>query len=492
MPTFIDPGVAAGSGYASANYHGSYEEWLYRASRSMAERYMAGDQGMLDSLSGATGSIGQPSRADFGSSGGGKTGTISYQTYDFFENYLRAHGSSDSYITSSFGAPPSSRATWDDVEAKYNGTFADKAKEAGLDRASTEKIAAGHDAASIATANIGAAASNYAADRGLEGVRLRVGADISIATMEDATRRYIAEGDWGVQKYVAELNNTGAMDRLKLELGQRDKELAQRAIEAQNQHHEAMVGLALEVAKYDAELGSQPRNWLAYASWLGNRGMVINGLNLATVANMMPENQVSPQEMASSGIPGASVAAVQQASTAAAAAGVNRDGTAANGTGVIGDASKAMTPGAAESAQTTTATTQQQSAQQQTQQQQPMNVAGIDLNSTDYAGIAKKLLGITGNDGGAPTTQQLQSAYDATGKGPGFGAWQGATTNRLGMTVNPMGQKEDYRQFSNLLPSQQDMRVAAAGSVGKYEPDFVKEMQRSRPKGGVSGVAAYG
>lgn len=465
-------------GYSANTWVGSYEEWLTIAARSMAERYAAGDQAMLDALSGATGSIGQPVRADFGAAKPGVQYSISAQTYQFFEAYLRAYATSDPYIKQQFGVPPTTHATAIDQTAAQI--------------ASDEKIAAGNNATAISVANINAGASNYQADQQLAGIKLQVENDWAKAVMDDATRRYIAEGDWGVQKYIAELNNTGAMDRLKLELGQRDKELAQRAIEEKNRNHEAMIRLALDVAKYDAELGSQPRNWLAYASWLGNRDMVINGLTLATVANMIPENQISPAETASSGLPGSAMATVtqQQATESGQKSLLTPVGSGPQVDGfpdTSGNKPSLMTaPGVMKNS------TAPASATGATSPGTAPTVSGIDLNSTDYAGIARSLLGITGNGSSQPTTADLQGAYDATGKAQGFGAWQGPTQNRLGMTVNPMGHKEDYRKFSDLLPSQQDMRISASGSVGKYEPDFVKEMQRSRPKGGVSGVAAYG
>ena len=74
----------------------------------------------------------------------------------------------------------------------------------------------------------------------------------------------------------------------------REKELAQDVVVEGNRHKEALLALALEVKKYDAELSAAPVNWIAYATWLKDRGQIVNGLTLALAKNMVPTEQLSP------------------------------------------------------------------------------------------------------------------------------------------------------------------------------------------------------
>ncbi len=488
-PTFLTPSAANSQGYSTQDYAGSYQEWLWNAARTLAENYARGIRD-FDNFSGSTSGIGQPNASDFGA------GRVSDQTYSFFQNYLQSN-SGDPWIASQFGTAPGRGATYTnaaqqqiDGQRDIYGTFAQRsafdAQQGALDRQSALDVANVHAGATVQAAQIGAAASNYAADQQLAGVRARVEGDWRIAVLQDATQRYVAEGTWGVQKYVAELQEKGAMDRLKLELGFKDKELAQRALEAKNQHHEAMVALTLEVAKYDQQLAAQPRNWVAYASWLQNRGQVVNALNLATVAASVPESQISPAEVANSGAPGAGIAATQEAQTQAEAERV----TAGN-----------MTPEGAAPVQAPDAQAPKQNeaspAPGPVATQSQYSVNGIDLSNTNYSDLANQLLGLGGGGGAPPTTEQLQAAYDSTATAgdqhqPGFQGWGGASTNRLGMNVNANGAKEVWSRFSKLLPSQQEMRVGAVESTGKYAPDFIEEMNRARPKGNPQGAAAWG
>lgn len=436
------------SNYPTNGYEGTYEEWVQRSARALAERYAAGDQSVIDSMSGATGNIGQPARADFGS------GAVSEQTYDFYARYVNAYASSDPYLAQQFGQPPTKKATF-----------------AGQDPNSPSQVAAANNAAAAerqASANASAERISAADNASREKIAFAGFAnDMAIAQMRDATDRYIAEGNWGVQKYVAELQESGALERLKLELGMRDKELAQRALEEKNRHHENMVNLALEVARYDAELGQEPRNWLAYAAWLGNRDMVVNGLNLAMAADMVPEDVAAAEAANTAGGPGAVAASmsitVQQQQLASGASGGSTSPQSVQGT-------------------------------------QPYTVAGVDINSTDYAGIARQLMGMApGAQTTVPTQQELQAAYDSTNtqntaQRPQFGSWGGPTTTKQGVEVNAQGHKENYTNFKNLLPVQQEMRLGAVQGVrGKFGVnDFLAEMERSRPKGTTSGAASYG
>ena len=98
-----------------------------------------------------------------------------------------------------------------------------------------------------------------------------------------------------------------------------------------------------------------------------------------------------------------------------------------------------------------------------------------------------------------PTQQELQAAYDSTNTQntatPAFGAWGGPTTTKQGVQVNASGQKENYTNFQNLLPVQQEMRLGAVQGVrGKFGVnDFLAEMERSRPKGSATpGASSFG
>ena len=472
-PAFRNPDAGAAAGMRSTNYAGSYDDWLWTAARSMAEQYMRGTLAP-GSLTMDMSPIGEAATGDWMSGADGKTGHISDQTYQFFYNYAKAYGSQDPYLVKTFGQPPTRMATWEDPNVVTQGSFADRTAFEG---AQNDK----NRANDLAVANTYADASKYGADQQLAGVTLSVNNAWRTSQLEDATRRYIAEGDWGVQKFVVQAQESGAMDRLKLELGQRDKELAQSAINERDRHHEAMVGLVLEVAKYDSQLAAEPRNWVAYASWLQNRGMVVNGLNLGSVAQMLPETSLNPMEIANSAnAPGAGIAAVQTADAAAAAA-------ASSG--------QQQSTAGPEAQQTAATTTGDQGQQQQQTAAGGDTVAGVNLDSTDYTAMANQLLGIGGGGGTAPTTEQLQQTYDSiqgSDRQPGYQSWGGPTTNSLGMVIDPRGQKRNFTRWSNLLPSQQEMDLGAVASIGKYEPDFIKEMQQSRPKGATTGAAAYG
>lgn len=469
--TYTGYGPASpGSGLISNNYQGSYQEWFYRAVASMSARYAAGDQSLLDGLSGATGSIGQPNRIDFGNK------TESLQTRQFFESYLRAYGGSDPYILQQFGPPPSKQASYEEdpnSASSINGTWKDRsafeAAESEKDRASAERIAAGNNAANIAAANISANAQ-------IESTRMRVGADLSIATMENATRRYIAEGDWGTQKYIAELQEKGAMDRLVMELGDREKDRAQRALFEANRHGEAMTSLAIQVAAYDADLAAQPRNWVAYAAWLKSRDVVVNGLTLAMASDMVPEDAIDPATVAQ-----VSPTAALQAAQAPAGLTSGQSGGSTSATGE----NPFSLPNATQQTPTLAPNQTAPSAQQLGQ-------------TTDYGALAKQLLGMNpaapSVDLATPEALQATSnTLSTSGKVPSFGAWNGPKTNSLGFTPSQAsGQSVNYRQFSNLLPSQQEMKFGEVASIGRYIPDYVKEMEASRPKGQATGAAAFG
>lgn len=526
-------GTTPGAGYSAPDYHGSFEEWVEMTARGMLSRYVAGDQSMLDSMTMSTSGLGQPDRNDFGSGraagNSNGQGAYSFGTQAFFEAYVRraaenyTRGQIDPFMFGGNGQggattpPPSRHATFgidpnSPSAQNQQNNDAQAAMQAAQDKATGERQAA-HD---TAAANMQAASDTAAYQR----VKYQVDSAWNTAVMEDATRKYVAEGDWGVQKYVADQNNKGSMDRLILQLGAADKDRAQQAIAEQNRHHESMIGLTLEVAKYDAELSKQPHNWIAYATWLNNRGLVINGLNLAMAADAVPAQSLSPAEIAQSSpiaayqagtsqgqIPTSSFASPTQNPTFSpdgqsppgtvnttqpeqTGFGVTANQTASQGTGMAvgGVAATPINQGGPD--------TTGQGAPEQTGFGATANAAGSqNLNSTDYAALARNLMGIT-PDTQAPSTGALQAAYNGLntqGRGGGIGALNqgsGMATNSLGMTVNTVGAKENAVGFNNLTPDAQDMKLAAANSGGVSDRDFLYSLQRGRPKGGASGGVA--
>lgn len=469
-------GGAAAAGMITTDFSGSRDEWEIRVIRDLISRYKQGLGGMPGY---GDASIGRPAESDFGT----PDTPLSYQTVQYFENYVRRFGASDPWILSNFGPPPSRSATYQpdpnspsSIQGTYAERSANEARENALDRESAERIAAGHDAANIAAAQISANAQ-------ITSTQMRVQADQAIAAMEDATRRYIAEGDWGVQRYVAELRESGAMERLLLELGARDKDRAQEAVKERNRHHEQMVALTLEVAKYDAELAAEPRNWLKYAAWLKSRDVVINGLTLAMAADIVPDSEIDPATVAST--TGSGLAAIQTAQEAALGlvSGQSGGATGPQGANPFGG--------------------QQVVGANQTSMGQAQQAPSTQelMQSTDYGALAKRLLGMNPLEASASqaTPENLQAISNtlrtsaSSGLVPSFGAYSGPTTNALGVTVGePTGQKVDYRNFMRLLPSQQQMKLGEVASIGRYEPDFVEEMERSRPKGFATGAASFG
>lgn len=477
IPLSTSVGGAYAAGMITTDYTGSRDEWEERVIRDLISRYKQGLGGMPGY---GDASIGRPAETDYAT----PDKPLSYQTVQYFENYVRRFGASDPWIVSNYGAPPTRSATFQpdpnspaSIQGTYEERAADTARENAANRASEERIAAGHDAASIAAASISANAQ-------IESTRMRVESDMAIAAMEDATRRYIAEGDWGTQRYVAELRESGALDRLLLELGARDKDRAQEAIREQNRHHETMVGLTLEVAKYDAELAAEPRNWLKYAAWLKSRDVVINGLTLAMAADIVPDDQIDPAMVASA--TGSGLAAIQTSQEAATGMVTGQSG------GSMGP--EGANPFAGQSIVGANQTTMSQA--------QPAPTTQELMQGTDYGALAKRLLGMNPLEASADqaTPQNLQAVSNtlrtsasSMGRVPSFGDYSGPTTNALGVTVGePTGQKVDYRNFMKLLPSQRQMKFGEVASIGRYEPDFVEEMERSRPKGFATGAASFG
>jgi len=462
------PGGAYQVGKVSPDLVGSRQSWDEVVAADLAAKWMLGTLNIPD-ISG--GSIGSPDQANWGQ----PNSVMSRQTKTYWERYVRQFGADDPTIIGMYGPAPTRDATYvndPNSRSALEGTFAEKAAEAAKNRASNEGIAAAGNAAQIASANIQANAQ-------ITATRMSTENAWRIAQLDDATRRYVAEGDWGVQKWVTTANNEGAMARLQLELGQRDEELAQRAVEARDRHAEAMTGLALEVAKYDAELAASPRNWLKYAAWLKDRDILVNGITLAMAAQEVPQSTINPAQVASTS--GSNLAAIQTAQEAQQPTEPGGAPAATTGPGTQPAAAPAS-PGATypgPQAQTATATPPAQETP---------------------ADMARRLLGSFQQTSAETTPEALQATVNSlgtTGRTSGYQSTSsgGTATNQQGINIPEyQGKDVDYRNFGRLLPVQQQMKAGAVASVrgDAGTADWVAEMEKSRPKGGNASIATFG
>jgi len=479
-PTSV--GGANALGMVTPDYSGSFDEWAAMVTADLIKRYKTGAGGAGGY---GNGSIGQPNPADFGT----PDTPLSFQTIKYWENYVTKFGKDDPWITANFGAAPTKKASYvpdPNSPSSIYGTFKEKsafeAAEAEKDRAL--------DRESIAAANARAAAAEAGATARTQ---MQIDAAWREAQLDAATRRYIAEGDWGVQKWVTTENNAAAMARLQLQLGFEREALAQQAVAERNRHHEQMVGLALEVAKYDAELAASPRNWLKYAGWLQSRNIVVNGMTLAMAAQEVPETDISPATVANT--TGDNLAGVQAASEALTS---GASGGMASGQDPFAN-SVPLTTGA-ERGTAPNANLNDPNAQAQMGQFQPPPSAQ-QLDQMNPGDLARQLLGMNplAADEGDITTQNLQNIANSLSttnrpKVASFGAYNGPRTNALGIEIPEVsGQETDYRQFARLLPSEQEAKIGAIESVrGPYGvTDWAKELESSRPKGRAT-IAAFG
>lgn len=486
----------APSGVTSYNYNGSYEDWKRQVVANMIQQYMGPNfQAFLDSLSGATGPVGQPDASDRGSLANGGTHAVSNATQLFFERYVDAYGGGtpgqpvDAWIAGHFPNPPTTHATY---TPDPNSTTAITTQQ-GANTLATQNAA---DAAALARQQAADAAALARQTQG-EGAAYKLqqdklDAEWKQALLADATRRYISEGDWGTQKSIAAASEAGQLQRLQMQLGFNYADLAQRATAERDQNDVALKRLALDVAKYDADLAGQPINMWKYAAWLTQRGQVINGLNMSMAASIIPPEQIPASAVAASGLPGSAVAAasIQAADPAAdAAAGrypvggmqpIQLDGPSRGQEPVMGNR-----PSAGGVGSTNTVT---------------MDGGGGQAKPFDYAGFANQLLG--SNGGPAPSIGQMQGITDSRNAAlaggakmagsPAFSAWQGPTTNALGVNVGDQsGQKVDYRQWLKAPWAAQQMKLADVGSVGGYANDFLGELEQSHPRGNAT-VTGFG
>lgn len=460
------------SGQIAEGYQGSYDEWYERVVSDLINNYATGKGGEGGYASGA----GKPNPNDYGNN------TVSWQTEMYWENYVSQAGSRDPWILENYGAPPTNRATYvtdpnsasaltraQQEGANYRAELAESgATERARLNAETDLAIAGMQAAASAASDASRERVAAMQEAGAtERVRMQIQGDWAIATLNDATRRYIAEGDWGVQKWVTTENNRASMERLQAELGFRREALAQDAVAEKNRHQEALSSLALQIAQYDAELAAQPRNWLAYAAWLRVRDIPINGLSMAMAAQEVPENQLSAAETFAA--TGSGLAGVQQAQAQTAATGSPEPQSVVSGM----DGGNGLNP-----------------------MQAPISAQGLENIAPDE--LARTLLGYnplaaTQNQASTENLQAISDSLNMQGKAATFGAYGGPTTNALGVEVSqPTGSQVDYRKFKRLLPSQQQMKVGEAESIGRYAPDWLGELENSRPRGGATGAASYG
>lgn len=480
------PGGAWVAGMVSPDYTGSYEEWVEMVTRDLVREYVMGR------LTSSVTDIGVADPADKGAALEDPDHAVSYQTWMFWENYVKKYGDESAYIQENYGSPPERHATYvedPNSPAAIQGSFEERsqfeAEEAAKDRAAAERRAQIGADATVEAATI-------SADASIKRTTMQVESDWKIANLQDATRRYIAEGDWGVQKWVTRENNQAAMDRLKLQLGFNEKELAQRAIEEKNRHQETLVGLALEVAKYDAELVASPRNWLKYAAWLQTRNVPINGMTLAMSAQEVPEDEIDPATVAEA--TGSTLAGIEVSKELA---------SGQSGGSTLAGQSPEQQKQAAQIAQQYGVDPQriQYGAdnrmfdinQQGDQLGQFQQAPGVEeLDQADPAQLARDLLGMnpaaaSEQDASQQNLQQIASGLSTSGRDvASFGAYGGPTRNALGVEVPEVSGKDvDYREFTDLLPSEQQAKIGAVESVrGPYGvTDYVEEMERSRPKG---------
>lgn len=462
-PTFGGPQDAFAAGYFVTNYNGSWQQWRDGVVSAMIQAYIRGDQSMLDRMAGATGPIGQPNRDDFGSATGGNNGQVSTATRMFFERFVDMYWDSDPYIKEMFGNAPQR------TDLQYERPWLTSDEQIKLAQQQMEKDWA---------------IANLQAGTQLTIARERNATDIAIANMENMTRRYIAEGEWGVQREIAALAEMGRLTSFVMELGFRYDDLALRAQQERNRHHEAMVALVTEVAKYDAQLAAEPRNWIAYASWLQNKGMVVNQLTLGVAAQAIADSDI-PQTVVSNSTAGQSLGGMISTYLGMIQQTYQRGlaGPAGGGSGGAGSAG-----GPNPNSDFT------------------FTIPGTNI-SFDYTPPDKSAFSTeTGVDYGQLLNEispqkkfdleQLQEAYagvDASGGARDTsGYYAGPTTNALGMSVNPLGHKNRFSQFLNMSPAQQEMNVAAGSSVGKPEQDYLKEFTKATPRGKAGGVAQYG
>ena len=492
-------GAGYGSGLITGNYGTSREAWEEMVFQSLLSRYSSGEGGSGWATGDFNSPYGRPDPNDFGS------GTYGPQTVQFIKQFVRNEGATSNWVQENFGPPPEQSTTWmpdPNSPSSLQGTWEQRsafdAEQSALDRQHDREMQAADNAAMLAAAGISADAQRYSADRSAEAsmfaareatarTSMEIAASWREAQLRDATQRYIAEGDWGVQKWVTQENNTAAMERLQLQLGFERERLAQDAIAEKNRHHENMVGLALEVAKYDAELAGSPRNWAAYAAWLQNRNIVVNGMTLAMAAQEVPEQTINPAEVAAQ-----DPIAGQQALVSGQSGGSQMQVTPEQLQEIL-----TVNTGAPQG------TTAQQMAGGALPQHQPsMGVEDLE-GVTDYGELANQLMGVNPL---APTNQDysqqnLQAMVNSLSTGSGqqtaqFGAYGGPTVNAMGVDIGREveGSQVDYRKFTDLLPSQQQAKVGGVESVrGPWGAgDWIKEMNASRPKGGGAGTAAFG
>lgn len=480
-PRFTNPtsiGGAKSGGMISTDFTGSFEEWRERTVRDMVRRYMAGEgqtSGMSDP------SLGAPDPNAFGK---GMDVPIPYSVWMFFEKYVDKFAKTDPWIQQNYGTPPERSAIYkpdpnsaavlqDDAQA-WNEAEAAKDRQNELDIVNIQEAGA------------------------TGRVQMQIDASMKELLIQDATRRYIAEGEWGLQREITEANNKGAMDRLLVQIGFNEKELAQRALEEKNRYELGLKNLALEVAKYDAELAASPRNWFAYAAWLQNRNVAVTGESLAMAAQEVPESAIDPEMVAQT--TGSALAGVQQQQAVQQPTQNQQmvngmSGGSTSTQDAFGANTQPMT-GQQQTPSNLTANTVGNALPQHTASATPEQIAQMTPEELQAYLLNRNPLAPTTGDVSQPNLQNIMNNLGTKGRVAGFGAYSGPTTNALGVEINEASGKDvDFRNFSKMTPSEQQAKFGGIESIrGPFgATDYIAEMERSRPKGGAAaGSAAYG
>lgn len=487
-------------GQVTSDYSGSYDEWYDQVVGDLVMRYVTGQGGAGWADSTFSSPYGKPDPSNYGN----PDSPVSYATVRFIEEYVRNEGANSPYIQATYGAAPDRRQSFvndPNSASSIQGTFDQRAAEAEKDRALERELTMAGINASNYRAELDAAVSRegiasnerIAAQQeagATQRTQMQIDASWREAQLVDATRRYIAEGDWGTQRWVVETQEAGALQRLQLQLAFDREALAQQAVAETNRHQENMISLAIQVAQYDAELASNPANLYAYAAWLQNRNVVVNGLTVAMAAQEVPPQAIDPAEVANT--TGDMLAGLQQQALVS---------------GQSGGSAQQMTPEQlqqiiAGSTGAPAGTTAQMLAGAQLPQHQASPSAQELGQTTDYTSLANELLGMNpvapnAADVSQPNLQAIANSLNVggnAGTAAGFGQWGGPRTNALGVTVPQVsGQEVDARKYLGLLDTEQQGVLAGVKSVRGSQgiTDFARELERSRPKSRSSGATSF-
>ena len=491
-------------GQVPVGYLGSYDQWFDQVVGDLIARYKTGEGGSGWADPTFSSPYGKPDPNDFGN----PERPLSMATQRFIEEYVKNEGANSPYIQATYGAAPDRRQTFvndPNSASAIQGTFAERsawesgeaakdraltASMAAADRASREAIAAADNAVRMASIASSERIASMQEAGATQRTKMQIDASWREAQLADATRRYIAEGDWGTQRWVVETQEAGALQRLQLQLAFDREALAQQAVAEVNRHQENMISLAIQVAQYDAELASNPANLYAYAAWLQNRNVVVNGLTVAMAAQEVPPQAIDPAEVANT--TGDMLAGLQQQALVSGQSGGSAQQMTAEQLQQIIAGSTGAPAG----------TTAQMLAGAQLPQHEASPSAKELGQTTDYTSLANELLGMNpvapnAADVSQPNLQAIANSLNVggnAGTAAGFGQWGGSRTNSLGVTIPQVsGQEIDARKYVGLLPTEQQGVLAGVKSVRGSQgiTDFARELERSRPKSRSSGATSF-